>query len=79
MLCNCSVIGKTLWELIQPIEARLDGVRGFLTDICAELDIFVVPIADAFGPTQHDRTMQMIVVSEETMKGGLLVNQRKIQ
>lgn len=69
------VSGKTLWELIEPINKRIGGVRDFLTDICPELDLTIVPITDPFGPTQHDPTIDLIVVSKETVKGGLKVNE----
>lgn len=64
-----------LWELIQPLETRINGVKDFLTDICGELQTTVVSITDPFGPTQHDPTMEMIVVSAETFKGGNKVNE----
>lgn len=44
-------------------------------DICPELDINVVPISDAFGPTQDDPTMELLVVSAETLRGGEKVNE----
>lgn len=71
------VVGKTLWELIEPIHKRMGDVRDFLMDICPELDLQIVPISDPFGPTQHDSTIDLIVVSKETVKGGLKVNEGK--
>ncbi|KAF5282893.1 hypothetical protein FQR65_LT14170 [Abscondita terminalis] len=67
--------GKTLSELVDPLEKRLNGVKSFMTDICPELNLSIVPIADAFGPTQHDPTMELLVVSAETSKGGQRVNE----
>lgn len=46
-------------------------------DVCRELEISVVPITDPFGPTQTDPTMDLIVVSAETLKGGQKVNEGK--
>nr|CAD7574193.1 unnamed protein product [Timema californicum] len=66
---------KILWELIQPCEERVALVRDFLQDIDPQLDYNVVPITDPFGPTKEDPNMEMIVVSTETLKGGLKVNQ----
>lgn len=68
-------VAKMLWELIEPLDDRMNNVRDFLEDICPELDIKVVPIADPFGPTQHDPTMDLIVVSAETVRGGKKVNE----
>lgn len=68
-------VAKTLWELIEPIEKRMRDVREFLSDVCPELDINVVPINDPFGPTKSDPTMDLIVVSKETVKGGQKVNE----
>lgn len=72
---NKMLSGKILWELIDPIEKRMSEVKHFLTDICPELDINIVPITDPFGPTKDDPTMDMIVVSKETVKGGHKVNE----
>nr|CAD7411756.1 unnamed protein product [Timema cristinae] len=66
---------KVLWELIQPCNERVALVKDFLQDIDPELDYNVVPITDPFGPTKEDPNMEMIVVSTETHKGGLKVNQ----
>ncbi|XP_017772037.1 PREDICTED: bifunctional coenzyme A synthase-like [Nicrophorus vespilloides] len=66
---------KTLWELVEPIEERVEAVENFLKDICPELTINVTPIADPFGPTQSDPTMNLLVVSAETLKGGNKVNE----
>nr|CAD7610799.1 unnamed protein product [Timema genevievae] len=66
---------KVLWELIQPCNERVALVKDFLQDVYPELDYNVVPIADPFGPTKEDPNMEMIVVSTETYKGGLKVNQ----
>ncbi|CAG2059347.1 unnamed protein product, partial [Timema podura] len=66
---------KVLWELIQPCNERVALVKDFLQDVYPELDYNVVPIADPFGPTKEDPSMEMIVVSTETYKGGLKVNQ----
>lgn len=64
-----------LWELIEPVETRMNGIKDFLADICGELETTVVSITDPLGPTQHDPTMELIVVSAETFKGGNKVNE----
>lgn len=71
----CIFVAKTLWELIEPIDKRIGVVQDFLKDICSELDINVVPISDPYGPTKTDPTMDLIVVSKETVRGGHKVNE----
>lgn len=71
------LVTKTLWELVEDLDIRISSVRNFLTDICSDLTYDVVPISDPFGPAIVDPTMEMIVVSQETLKGGQKVNERK--
>ncbi|XP_044253000.1 bifunctional coenzyme A synthase-like [Tribolium madens] len=71
--------GKILWELIENLNVRIQNVENFLTDICAELEYHVVPISDPFGPSITDPTMEMIVVSEETVKGGQKINEIRLK
>ncbi|XP_054713505.1 bifunctional coenzyme A synthase-like [Uloborus diversus] len=65
---------KVLWDLIQPIEKRIDDVTTFLQDIDPSLSYEVVPIIDPYGPTIVDPDINCIVVSEETKFGGERVN-----
>lgn len=67
--------GKTLWELTEPLKIRMEGVKEFLIDSCSELDINVVPITDPLGPTRHDPSMDLLVISSETAKGGQRINE----
>lgn len=53
----------------------MDNVREFLKDVCPELDIYVVPIADPFGPTKDDPSMDLLIVSAETMNGAKKINE----
>lgn len=45
---------KLLYELIQPIETRMNDVREFLMAIDHTLTYEIVPISDPFGPTKTD-------------------------
>lgn len=65
---------KKLWELIAPCRKRMSSVEDFLNDVEPNLEYNIVPITDPYGPTRTDPTLQMIVVSAETYKGGLKVN-----
>lgn len=69
---------KVLSELVQPLAFRMHKVREFLDDIDWSLVYDIVPISDPFGPSVTDARLQCIVVSEETYKGGLKVNEERI-
>ncbi|PNF36640.1 Bifunctional coenzyme A synthase [Cryptotermes secundus] len=66
---------KLLWEMIEPCAVRMCSVEDFLQDVDPGLQYDIVPIYDPFGPTKEDPDMQLIVVSTETYKGGLKVNE----
>lgn len=73
---NC--LEKILWELIQPIEMRCNLVKEFISDVSENIDYRVMPIFDPFGPSIVEKDINAIVVSEETLKGGNLVNEKRI-
>lgn len=66
---------KTLPELIQPVDKRIEDVKQFLNSIDKTLIYEVVPISDPFGPTKSDPDLDLIVVSAETLRGGEKVNE----
>ncbi|KAK3909819.1 Bifunctional coenzyme A synthase [Frankliniella fusca] len=71
---------KYLSELIEPCEDRMSHVLEFLQEVDPNIEYNVVPISDPFGPTKDDPTFEvMIVVSEETLKGGLKINEVRAQ
>ncbi|KAK4291551.1 hypothetical protein Pmani_035629 [Petrolisthes manimaculis] len=65
---------KTLKELIRPCEERIKNVRELVMDIDPSVEYSIVPITDPLGPTRWDPNIDMIVVSEETIKGIDLIN-----
>lgn len=65
---------KVLAELIEPVEHRISNVKRFLTDVKPVLQMDVVAINDVYGPTGYDPDVDCIVVSQETSKGGEIVN-----
>ncbi|XP_076750175.1 bifunctional Phosphopantetheine adenylyltransferase - Dephospho-CoA kinase isoform X3 [Xylocopa sonorina] len=69
--------GKLLWELIEPCPTRILNLRNFLEDVDTSLTYNVVPIEDMYGPTKFDPTFEMLVVSEETKRGGDKVNEMR--
>ncbi|KAI6203281.1 hypothetical protein M3Y94_00538000 [Aphelenchoides besseyi] len=68
---------KKLWELIQPVEKRLEDVRDFVSDISSGVELRAEAITDPFGPSIIDPQLQCIVVSKETVKGGEAVNKKR--
>lgn len=66
---------KILWELMEPVSKRITNIQKYLFDICPDLQYQVVPIQDPMGPTKSDPTMELIVVSAETLRGGEKVNE----
>ena len=76
------LVDKVLTELIEPAQQRVSNVRAFLTDVKPTLQMDVVAINDVFGPTGYDPNIDCIVVSQETSKGGEIVNaerKKKVQ
>ncbi|KYQ56622.1 Bifunctional coenzyme A synthase [Trachymyrmex zeteki] len=73
------ITGKVLWELIQPCTQRIEKVEEFLEDVDSSISYNVVPINDIYGPTKEDPTLEMIVVSEETKRGGDKINELRLQ
>lgn len=76
---NSMIASKLLWELIQPTEQRIEAVKDFLKDINSCLAYNIVPISDMYGPTKSDPSFEMIVVSEETQRGALKINELRAQ
>jgi phosphopantetheine adenylyltransferase/dephospho-CoA kinase len=68
-----------LWELIEPCSKRIITLKDFSEDVDPCLTYNVVPITDMYGPSTEDPTLDMILVSEETIKGGEMVNEKRAQ
>lgn len=66
---------KILWELIEPCEQRIKALKDFLEDVDSSLKYNLVAISDIYGPTKDDPKLNLLVVSEETVRGGEKVNQ----
>lgn len=73
----CIFLEKVLWELIEPVQKRIDDVTQFLLDVDPSLHYEVVPITDPYGPTIRDPNIDCIVVSAETRQGGIRVNDER--
>ena len=70
-------IEKVLCELIEPVDVRINALLEFLKDVKPGLDYRLVPIYEMLGPTITDDTMDLIVLSQETLKGGEIINKER--
>jgi phosphopantetheine adenylyltransferase/dephospho-CoA kinase len=59
------------------VEERISSVKDFLSDVKPSMVYSVVPITDGFGPTVVDPDMDLIVLSQETKKGGEMINEER--
>lgn len=69
--------GKVLWELIEPLEDRMRTLESCLRDMDPTLRYEIVPIYDPYGPTIQDSSLQCLYVSDETIRGGVKVNEER--
>lgn len=71
--------GKLLPELLQPYAVRVERLSEFLVDVKPSLAFDVVPLLDPYGPAGSNPTLEFLVVSEETYRGGMAVNRFRLE
>jgi len=65
-----SLLSKKLHaEILEPIEERTRKTREFLQLVKPELELYLPPLTDIYGPTGWDPNVQALVVSKETLSG----------
>lgn len=70
---------KLLPELLQPYAERVEHLSEFLVDIKPSLNFDIMPLLDPYGPAGSDPSLEFLVVSEETYRGGMAVNRFRLE
>ncbi|KAK1300196.1 Phosphopantetheine adenylyltransferase [Acorus calamus] len=73
------LVKKELAHLIEPVEIRMKAVEDYIKSIKSDLTVEVEPIVDPYGPAIVDDMLDAIIVSKETLTGGLAVNKRRAE
>lgn len=76
---NQLLASKKLVELVEDLDVRAEMVRRFLFAIAPHLQVETVPLTDKFGPSITEVDYQCLIVSQETAKGGEMVNQERVK
>lgn len=66
-------------ELLQSYAERVEHLSEFLVDIKPSLAFDIIPLLDPYGPAGSDPSLEFLVVSEETYRGGMAVNRFRLE
>lgn len=70
-------------EYVESIDVRSASVRHVLRDISAllgkDLDVCVVPISDPCGPAATDPNFDVLIVTDETVRGGEVIADERVK
>eukprot|EP00096_Caligus_rogercresseyi_P013758 TRINITY_DN6367_c0_g1_i1.p1 TRINITY_DN6367_c0_g1~~TRINITY_DN6367_c0_g1_i1.p1 ORF type:complete len:532 (+),score=122.25 TRINITY_DN6367_c0_g1_i1:34-1629(+) len=66
---------KILSELIQPVDTRIKNVLDFVKDLDLFINYETVKLSDPFGPAIVNPEFQLIIGSEETVRGCQKINE----
>lgn len=67
---DCMLLKKKHRELIASTSERVKSIEKYMQLVKRNISYEIVPIKDPFGPTVTDPTIDALVVSKETLKGG---------
>jgi len=69
---------KTFGQSIESYLVRRQNILKYLAQIGATKNTKIVPLHDLYGPTLTQKDIDLLVVSQQTLKGAKLINQKRL-
>ncbi|KXN70694.1 hypothetical protein CONCODRAFT_28921, partial [Conidiobolus coronatus NRRL 28638] len=79
VMAPATLKSKSFGDLLESIDTRIENVAKFLKFFNWGLNVEVAPINDGFGPTITNPDFDTLILTEETAKGGQLVNDKRVE